>query len=59
MSRLCQNWPNFFIVKLGARTLHSITAKKFHIFIKTLPYVIRGTLTFCNGVSVEINKNKF
>lgn len=48
--------PLFFIVKFGARTLHSIRAKKFLIFIKTLPYVIRGTLAFCRGVWNEMSK---
>jgi len=49
--------PLFFIVKLGARSLNSIRAKKFLIFIKTLPYVIRATLAFCKGVSKELSKN--
>ena len=49
--------PLFFIVKLGARSLDSIRAKKFLIFIKTLPYVIRGTLAFCKGVFKELSKN--
>jgi glycosyltransferase involved in cell wall biosynthesis len=48
--------PLFFTVKFGARTLHSIRAKKFLIFIKTFPYVIRGTLAFCKGVWNEMSK---
>jgi glycosyltransferase involved in cell wall biosynthesis len=48
--------PLFFIVKFGARTLHSIRAKKFLIFIKTFPYIICGTIAFCKGVWNEMPK---
>jgi len=49
--------PLFFILKFGSRTLLSIRAKKFHIFIKELPNVIRCTFAFCRGVWKELSKN--
>jgi len=46
-----------FTIRFGARMRRAIKAKKFGIFLKTLPLIIRGTKAFCNGFSNGIKSS--
>ncbi len=50
--------PLVFIVKLGARTIRSIRAKKFLKFLITFPLIILGTGSYCSGVWNELSNNQ-
>ena len=50
--------PLVFIVKLGARTIRAIRAKKFLKYLLTFPLIILGTSSYCSGVWNELNAKK-
>ncbi len=50
--------PLVFIVKLGARTIRAIKAKKFLKFLLTSPLIILGTSSYCKGVWNELSDQK-
>ena len=49
--------PLVFFVKLGARTIRAIRAKKFLKFLSVLPLIIMGTGAYCSGAWSEIGSN--
>ena len=50
--------PLVFVVKLGARTIRAIKAKKFLKFLITFPLIILGTGSYCSGVWNELRNNQ-
>jgi len=50
--------PLVFVVKLGARTIRAIRAKKFLKFLLTFPLIILGTGSYCSGVWNELSDNQ-
>ncbi len=50
--------PLVFIVKLGARTIRAIKAKKFLKYLLTFPLIILGTSSYCSGVWNELSNRK-
>jgi len=50
--------PLVFVVKLGARTIRAIKAKKFLKFLLTFPLIILGTGSYCSGVWNELSDNQ-
>jgi len=50
--------PLVFLVKLGARTIRAIKAKKFLKFLLTFPLIVLGTGSYCNGVWSELSNKK-
>jgi len=50
--------PLVFFVKLGARTIRAIRAKKFLKYLLTFPLIILGTSSYCLGVWNELSNKK-